>query len=145
VTPRRTHSPSSGASHRHGPTEAAPRATLVAADIIELDLPAAGADAVVAFYAFGHLPPEAHRPVLTKAVSWLRPGGLLVINVPISAGEGIEPDWLGVPMYFGGIGTQATFDTLTEAGLIVERAETVEEDEHGSIVRFLWIVGATPS
>lgn len=44
-----------------------------------------------------------NRPVLTKAVSWLWPGGLLVINVPTSAGEGIEPDCIGVPMYFGGI------------------------------------------
>jgi SAM-dependent methyltransferase len=117
--------------------EAAPRATLIEADITELDLPAASADAVIAFYAFGHLPPQAHWPVLTKAVSWLRSGGLLVINVPLSAGEGVEPHWLGVPMYFGGIGRQATLDALTEAGLIVERAETVEEDEDGSVVRFL--------
>lgn len=85
--------------------EAAPGATLMAADLTDLDFPVASADAVIAFYALGHVPPEGHRPLLAKAVSWLRPGGVLLINAPVAAGEGIEPDWLvGVPMYFGGIG-----------------------------------------
>jgi SAM-dependent methyltransferase len=124
---------------------AAPRATLIAADIAQLELPTASADAVIAFYALGHLPPEEHRRVLTNAVSWLRPGGLLVINAPLTAGEGIEPDWLGVPMYFGGIGQHATLAALTGAGLVVERAEVIEEEEDGSAVGFLWVVGTVAS
>ena len=124
---------------------AAPRATFIEADIAELDLPAGSADAVIAFYVLGHLPPRQHRAVLSAAVSWLRPGGLLVINAPITVGEGIEHDWLGVPMYFGGIGRDATLAALKETGLTVERAELIDEDEDGATVRFLWIVGSSPS
>jgi SAM-dependent methyltransferase len=123
---------------------AAPDATFIQADIAELELPIKSVDAVIAFYTMGHLPPKQHRRVLAAAVSWLRPGGLLVINVPVTVGEGIEQEWLGVPMYFGGIGQDATLAALIEAGLIVERAELIEEDENGDTVRFLWIVGSTP-
>ena len=118
------------------------RTTFIKADIAQLELPTESVDAVIAFYALGHLPPRQHRQVLAAAVSWLRPGGLFVINVPVTVGEGIEHDWLGVPMYFGGIGQDATLAALSEAaGLMVERAEVIEEDEDGAIVRFLWIVG----
>jgi hypothetical protein len=82
---------------------------------------------------------------LIAAVSWLRPGGLFVINTPLSVGDGIQRDWLGVPMYFGGIGRDATLAALTGAGLAIERAELVEENEDGVTVRFLWIVGFVPS
>ncbi len=125
--------------------EVAPSATLIAADITAIDFPPASADAVIGFYVFGHVPPDAHRPLLAKAVSWLRPGGLLVINVPVADGDGIDPDWLGVPMYFGAIGEVETLAALTAAGLAVERAQVIEEDEDGLVVRFLWVVGEVPS
>lgn len=125
--------------------DAAPRATLIQADITQFDRPPASADAVVAFYAFGHLPPAAHRPLLARAVSWLRPGGLLLVNVPVTAGDGIDPDWLGVPMYFGAIGADATLAALRDAGVLVERAEVVDDDEDGVAVPFLWVLGTVPS
>ena len=125
--------------------QAAPRARLVAADITDVDLPTASADAVVAFYLLGHLPPQAHQPLLAKAVSWLRPGGLLLMSFPVHAGDGVEEDWLGVPMYFGGVGRDATLAALTDAGLAIERTEVVEEDEDGVAVPFAWVLGTTPS
>jgi SAM-dependent methyltransferase len=125
--------------------EAAPRATLSVADITELDLPPASADAVVAFYVLGHVPPEEHRPLLAKAAAWLRPGGVLLVNAPVGASEGVEPDWLGVPMYFGAIGKDATITALTGAGLAVEQAHVVQEDEDGTTVQFLWVLGLKPA
>lgn len=45
----------------------------------------------------------------------------------------------GVPTYFGGIGEPATLAALDEAGLSVERAETVDEDEGARVVQLLRI------
>jgi hypothetical protein len=78
-------------------------------------------------------------------VSWLRPRGLLLISAPVSAGEGIDPNWLGVPMYFGGIGQDETIAALTRTGLIVESAQVIDEDEDGSSASFLWVLGQAPS
>ena len=119
----------------------APRATVTVADITTLDLAPHTADAVIAFYVFGHLPPRAHRPLLADAVRWLRPGGLLWMNFPITAGESVDSDWLGVPMYFGGIGQAETLAALSGAGLAIERAEPIEELEDGSVARSLWVLG----
>lgn len=125
--------------------DAAPRATFIAADMTEVDFPPASVDAVVAFFVFGHLPPAEHGPLLAKAAAWLRPGGFLLFSTPVDAADGMELDWLGVPMYFGGIGTTATFTAVDHSGLTVERAEVVEEREHGHVAEFLWIVAERPA
>jgi SAM-dependent methyltransferase len=118
---------------------AAPAATFVHADVTQLDLPPQSADAVVAFYMFGHLPPATHAPLLRKLATWLRPGGIAVVSTPAWPGDGVEDDWLGVPMYFGGLSVEDTLAAAAVAGLTVERAETVAEDEDGTRVEFLWV------
>lgn len=125
--------------------QAAPSATFIAADMTEVDFPAASADAVVSFYALGHIPPQAHRPLLAKIASWLRPGGFLLTSAPLGTGGVIEPDWLGVPMYFGGIGQAATLEALKATGMSVESAEVVDEDEGDQVVQFLWVTAVRAS
>lgn len=123
----------------------APGALLVQADLVDLSLRESSVDGVVSFYALGHLPPEAHRPLLRRAAGWLRPGGLLLTSAPLAPGSGVEEGWLGVPMYFGGIGTDATVTAVAEAGLTLESAEVVEEDEGDNrTVGFLWVVATRP-
>ena len=82
----------------------APRASLVQADLVELALQPSSVDAVVSFYALGHLPSEAHVPLIERIGSWLRPGGLFLTSAPLTPGDDVDADWLGVPMSFGGIG-----------------------------------------
>jgi SAM-dependent methyltransferase len=117
--------------------QVARQATLVRADMTEFALRPSSVDAVVSFYALGHLPPTAHAPLFRAISLWLRPGGLLRTSAPVSADDGIEADWLGVPMYFGGIGMQATLDAV--ADLVVDDGRTVAEDEGGRLVQFLWL------
>jgi SAM-dependent methyltransferase len=125
--------------------ELAPRATLVAADITAFALVPGSVDAVVSFFALGHLPPATHAPLLAEIARWLRPGGFLLTSAPLVAGEGVEDGWLGVPMYFGGIGEQATVDAVRDAGLTLVSAERVGEDEgEGRVVEFLWLTATKP-
>jgi SAM-dependent methyltransferase len=123
---------------------AAPSALLVRADITEFALRPASVDAVVSFYALGHLPPRAHAPLFAAIATWLRPGGLLLTSAPRIPGDQVE-DWNGVPMYFGGIGDEATLAAVRTAGLTVEASEVVGEDEaDGHISRFHWITATKP-
>jgi SAM-dependent methyltransferase len=125
--------------------QAAPSAALVRADMTELALREGSVDAAASFYALGHLPPAAHAPLLRSIASWLRPGGLLLTSAPLNAGGSVEPDWLGVPMYFGGIGEQATIAAVEAAGLVLDDTQVVAEDEgDGHLVRFLWLTAHRP-
>jgi hypothetical protein len=64
----------------------------------------------------------------------------LLASAPLAAHHDIEPDWLGVPMCFGGIGERATRSAVQAAGLLLDRARVVTEDEcNGYLVRFLWL------
>lgn len=118
----------------------APSATLVQADMTRFALRPGSVDAVVSYYALGHLPADRHRPLLTAAAGWLRAGGLLLTSAPLGAGDEVKESWLGVPMFFGGIGEEATLATLRAAGMRVESAERVPEDEGGGrTVEFLWV------
>jgi SAM-dependent methyltransferase len=123
----------------------APRASFVAADITAFAMLAGSVDAVVSFFALGHLPPGTHAPLLADIGQWLRPGGLLLASAPLIAGSDVEEDWLGTPMYFGGIGEAATIDAVRAAGLTLVSAERVGEDEgEGRIVEFLWVTATKP-
>jgi SAM-dependent methyltransferase len=123
----------------------APRASLVAADITTFALAPASVDAVVSFYALGHLPPAAHAPLVAEVARWLRPGGFLLTSAPLIAGEDVEDGWLGVPMYFGGIGERAMTAAVRDAGLTLVSAERVAEDEgDDQIVEFLWLTAIKP-
>ena len=116
----------------------APGAVLVRADMTRLAVRPASLDAVVSFFAFGHLPSAAHAPLLTSIGGWLRPGGVFVASVPLSPGDGSEPDWLGVPMLFGGIGRDATLAAIAAGGLTVESVE--RRGPQGET--FDWVVAA---
>ncbi|MGH8895013.1 MAG: class I SAM-dependent methyltransferase [Actinomycetes bacterium] len=123
----------------------APTSGLVQADLLDLALAPRSVDAVVSFYALGHLPAHAHQPLLRRIAGWLRPGGLLVTSALLTAGDAVEDDWLGVPMFFGGIGAQATLEAAANAGLMVEHAVEIPEDEgDGRTVAFLWLTATKP-
>ncbi len=76
---------------------------------------------------------------------WLSPGGLLLTSAPLAHGDDLNPDWLGVPMFFGGIGEATTRQALADAGLAVLEWHVVPEDEgDGHTVQFLWLLAQKP-
>ena len=124
---------------------AAPSAILVRADMTRFALRSNCVDVVVSFYALGHVPAERHAPLLASIADWLRPGGRLLTSAPLVAGDEIEDDWLGVPMFFGGIGESATREAIEQCGLSIEECHVMSEDEgDGDIVHFVWLVARKP-
>lgn len=125
---------------------AVPSASFVAADITSFALRPGSVDAIVSLYALVHIPADRHRPLLEALATWLRPGGLALVNAPLTIEDGAQEQWLGVPMYFGGIGEQATLRAVRDAGLHVESAERVSEDEgDGKAAEFLWVTAVKPA
>lgn len=120
----------------------APGALLVQGDMTTLALRAGSIDAVVSFFATGHLPSASHAPFYESVARLLRPGGVYVGTAPVVGGDGIEDGWLGVPMFFGGIGQEATASAVASAGLVVESVEVIDE---GKGERFVWLAGSKPS
>ena len=102
-------------------------------------------DAVASFYALGHVPAARQPALFAEIATWLRPGGVLVTSAPVQPGDGIDPAWLGVPMFFGGMGEDATLRAVAAAGLAVTSADRVAENEgDGQTVEWLWVTAVKP-
>jgi len=82
--------------------ERVPSGVFLRHDLTSLEMPESSFDAVVALYAFGHVPGTEHVPTFARVFRWLRPGGVFCSSFPPGDdGDAIQDDWLGVPMFFG--------------------------------------------
>jgi SAM-dependent methyltransferase len=122
-----------------------PTATFVQADMAALDFPPAGFDAVAAFYSIIHVPRDEHPGLVHDIATWLRPGGLLVATMGAgSTAASVEPDWLGVPMYFSHFDAATNQRLVEVAGLRIISAREETADEDGVPVTFLSVVARKP-
>ncbi|HMI29305.1 MAG TPA: class I SAM-dependent methyltransferase [Gaiellaceae bacterium] len=119
-----------------------PEASFVHADAAELDVAAGTLDAVVALFIFGHVPVDEQRDLLSRIAVWLDDGGLLLATFGAGeAGEDVDPDWLGAPMFFASLGGDAYIPLLRESGLEPLRDEVLVQHEpgHGEVA-FHWVL-----
>jgi cyclopropane fatty-acyl-phospholipid synthase-like methyltransferase len=118
-----------------------PTATFVEADMVHAEFPPASFDAVVAFYSLTHVPREEQPGLLAKIRAWLRQGGLFIATMGVEDDPGgVEPDWLGVDMYFSHFGAKRNRRLVEEAGFEIERATVESEPRDRHDARFLWLV-----
>jgi SAM-dependent methyltransferase len=123
-----------------------PGATFLQADMTTLAFETASFDAVVAFYSLTHVPRDEQAPLLERIRGWLRPGGLFLASMGADDEPGdVEPDWLGVDMFFSHFGAKANRRLVEGAGLVIERSELAVEPEDRHDARFLWVVARAPS
>ena len=69
---------------------------------------------------------------------------MLLFNVGLDVGDGGEDDWLGVPMYWSGLGQEGTVAAVDDAGLVVLDVMTESIVEHGGDATFLWVTARKP-
>jgi SAM-dependent methyltransferase len=120
-----------------------PNGTFLHADVLEVQLPPASFDAVVALYVFGHIPAARTGELFARIHGWLCPGGWLCASFGPSDNPGeVEERWLGVAdMYFSSLPPEQTDAMLRSAGFDIRSSETVEEIEPGeSTVAFRWVI-----
>ena len=119
-----------------------PEASFVHADAAELDIAAGSLDAVVALFFFGHVPMDEQRDLIGRIAVWLDEGGLLLATFGAGeAGENVDEDWLGAPMFFASLGADSYVPLLRECGLALLRDEVVVQREpgHGEVA-FRWVL-----
>lgn len=119
-----------------------PEASFVHADASELDIANGSLDAVVALFVFGHVPVDEQRELIGRIALWLDDGGLLLATFGAGeAGEEVDQDWLGAPMFFASLGGDAYLPLLRECGLepLHEQVVVQHEPGHGEIA-FHWVL-----
>jgi len=119
-----------------------PEASFVHSDALDLDIASDSFDAVVALYFFGHVPVEEQRELIGRIALWLREGGLFLATFGAGeAGEDVDEDWLGAPMFFASLGGDSYLPLLRDCGLELLREEVVAQSEpgHGDVA-FHWVL-----
>ena len=92
-----------------------PSASLVQADMAELQLRSASLDAVVSFYALFHVPLADQQVLFPRVRSWLRPAGYFLAIVGAGRWTGTER-YLGAPRFWGHAETATYLRWLKAAG-----------------------------
>jgi len=111
-----------------------PAATIVEADMAQVDFPAGSFAAAVALYSIIHVPLEDQPPLFTRIGRWLRPGGVLSAVVGHTRWCGVQRDWHGATMA-GSHADEAAYARWIEgAGMDVVRRRFVPEDDGGHVL-----------
>lgn len=120
-----------------------PHAQFVQGDLRSVAFRPGSLAAVMCLFALFHVPREAHAGVLRRIASWLRPGAgrLLVTAGARDNPGGVDPSWLGVPMYWSSFGPDRFLALVRTAGLEPEVAEVVDEGDE----RHLWVIARRPT
>ena len=121
-----------------------PNATLVHADLSELDFPEGSYDAVTAFYSISHVPRDEHAALFGKIASWLTPGGLFLASLSANGTDDWTEEWLGVEMFFSGFDAETNRRLVREAGLELLVDEVVSMQEPETEATFLWVLARKP-
>jgi SAM-dependent methyltransferase len=119
-----------------------PEASFLNADALELEIAEGTLDAVVALHFFAHVPMDEQRDLIGRIALWLREGGLFLATLGAGdAGEDVDDDWLGAPMFFASLGGDSYLPLLRDCGLEPVREEVVTQHEpgHGDIA-FHWVL-----
>lgn len=122
-----------------------PEATFIRADMAGVDFPAGSFQAVVAYYSIIHLPREEHAALFGAIAGWLQPGGWFVCSLGAGASDGgVEPDWLGAPMYWSHHDAGTSRRLIESAGLEVVHQVIQTIDEDGTPATFAWFRARKP-
>lgn len=118
-----------------------PSARFTKADIATVDLPPRTLDAVTAFYSLTHIPRVEHAEVFRRIASWLKEDGYLLATLSARGeSDGIQDDFVGVPMYFSGYGPDTTLRLLDEAGFDLVINEIVTMNGPDGEDPFQWLL-----
>ncbi len=120
--------------------ELVPGAEFRQADMTEIEFGADAYEAVVSLYVFNHVPRVELPLLLGRIAGSLRPDGYLLATFGRSGAEGVQDDFLGVPMFFASYTDEETLALLRDAGFETERAEVVSIVEPEGEAAFFWVL-----
>lgn len=118
-----------------------PSARFEKGDFTTAEIAPASVDAVTAFYSLTHVPREEHGDLFRRIAGWMRPGGYLLATLSAHGrSNGIQTDFVGVPMFFSGHDAATNRILLPEAGWDIVVDEVVSQVEPDGPSAFHWVL-----
>ncbi len=117
-----------------------PQAEFIHSDFMELDLPTASFEGVVALYSVSHVPRDEHAALFAKVHQWLVPGGLFLATLGAEDSPDWTGTWLGEQMFFSSHGADTNRNLLRAAGFDLDHDEIAVTREPERDVPFLWVI-----
>lgn len=119
----------------------APNAKFVLSDMTELEFPADRFDAVVAYYAFHHVPRDRYEPLINNISRWLKSGGLFMAAFyPYDVDNLVTDDWHGSTMYWSSFEEEPTLQLIANAEFEIVEQSKESAIEDGKETTFLWVL-----
>ena len=122
-------------------------ATFVPGDMTALTFEDGSFDGVVSFYAIFHLPRAEQKGMLAKILSWMKPGGVFVLNLATVDEEEIHGEMMGNGMFWSSYNVEDSKAIVRDVGFEVLEAEVLEagdgkleESDPDCGVKFMWVV-----
>lgn len=112
-----------------------PRAEFFRMNMIDLDLPTASFDGLVACYSLFHVPREQHRRIFELFRDVLKPSGCMLVSIGSSDWEGTE-EYYGVEMYWSHYSPEQTAAIISDCGfrLIFNRKIETNGEVHNWVL-----------
>jgi ubiquinone/menaquinone biosynthesis C-methylase UbiE len=110
----------------------------IASDMTLLTLPPNTLDGVVCFFTLFHLPRSEQKTMLAKILTWLKPGGLLVINFATVDEEEIYGEMMGHGIFWSSFPVDLNRAMVEEVGFEVEVEEVLASEADGGN-EFQWM------
>ncbi len=119
----------------------APTAKFILSDMTDLDFAPESFNAIVAYYAFHHIPRDRYASLLKRIHDWLKPGGYFMAALyPYDVENLVTEDWHGSTMYWSSFGEDETRKLVTDTGLTIVKDSLESATEDGKETTFLWIL-----
>ena len=119
----------------------APSAKFILSDMTALSFDDNSFDAVVAYYAFHHIPRDRYEPLIKNISKWLRPGGIFMAAFyPYDVEHLVTEDWHGSTMFWSSFDENTSLQLLGNSGLEVIEQSKESAIEDGKETTFLWVI-----
>jgi SAM-dependent methyltransferase len=117
-------------------------ATFHEARIEDVRLPEKSLDLIVSFFALIHVPREEHAALFARMLTWLRPGGAVLLSLGSSDNpDDYQTDWHGAPMVWSHFDGATSLELLRQAGFDIAWSEV---EEFGRDERHLFVIARRP-
>jgi len=112
------------ANHLQAAKKNVPTATFIEGDFSKIDFGGDHFQAIIAFYSIFHLPREEQPDLFRKMAGLLTDGGLILVTLGTSPGDGVEENWAGSKIMAWSNYDPATYKTiLARAGFEIMASE----------------------
>jgi SAM-dependent methyltransferase len=110
----------------------------IISDMTTLTISPRTLDGAICFFTLFHLPRAEQKSMLAKILSWLKPGGLLVINFATVDDEAIYGEMMGHGIFWSSFSVEENRAMVEGVGFVVECEEVLASEADGG-VEFQWV------